>query len=291
MAWGLISEMGHVAIQTTDLGAAVDDATDLLGLRVTERRDGEVYLAANAVHHELVYVESSRNGIHALGLVARNGDALAEIRRRVQAENLEVLADRPLSAGVADGFAFVGPEGLIFEVYTGMEQAGRGSLSFGPDRYGHINFHPQDVRGMMLFLARVFEFRLSDVIGDDFAYFMRCNPDHHGIALIKGRGTFHHHAWQTQSVADLAKLGDRLHRQGRELIWGPVRHGAGHNIAAYYVESSGAVVELYTDLEQIYDDDREPVVWGRDENWYNMWSDRRPDDFRTFGIPPVDHRF
>jgi hypothetical protein len=32
-------------------------------------------------------------------------------------------------------------------------------------------------------------------------------------------------------------------------------------------------------------------VWGQDENWYNMWSDRRPDDFRTFGIPPVDHRF
>lgn len=291
MAWGLISEMGHVAIQTTDLGAAVNDATELLGLRVTERRDGEVYLAANAVHHELVYVESSRNGIHALGLVARNGDALAEIRRRVQAENLQVLAERPLSAGVADGLAFVGPEGWIFEVYTGMESSDRGSLSFGPDRYGHINFHPHDVRGMMLFLSRVFDFRLSDVIGDDFAYFMRCNPDHHGIALIKGRGTFHHHAWQTQSVADLSKLGDRLHLQGRELIWGPVRHGAGHNIAAYYVESSGAVVELYTDLEQIYDDDRAPVVWGQDENWYNMWSDRRPDDFRTFGIPPVDHRF
>lgn len=292
MSWGLISEMGHVAIQTTALAASVADATELLGLRVTERTsDGSVYLAANAVHHELVYVESSRNGIHALGLIARNGDALAEVRRRVEAENLPVLSERPISAGVADGFAFVGPEGWIFEVYTGMQKSDPGALSFGPDRYGHINFHPQDVTGMMKFLSRVFDFRLSDVIGDDFAYFMRCNPDHHGIALIKGRGTFHHHAWQTQSVGDLAKLGDRLNRKGRELIWGPVRHGAGHNIAAYYVESSGAVVELYTDLEQIYDNDREPVIWGQDDNWYNMWSDRRPDDFRTFGIPPVDHRF
>ena len=72
---------------------------------------------------------------------------------------------------------------------------------------------------------------------------------------------------------------------------GPVRHGAGHNIAAYYMENSGAVVELYTDLEQIYDDNRPPIVWGEDENWWNMWANRRTDDFRTFGIPPVDHRF
>lgn len=103
MSWGLISEMGHVAIQTTDLAAAVADATDILGLRVTERTQDGVYLAANAVHHELVYVESSRNGIHALGLIARDGDALAEVRRRVEAENLPFLSDRPLSAGVADG--------------------------------------------------------------------------------------------------------------------------------------------------------------------------------------------
>lgn len=291
MSWGLISEMGHVAIQTTDLTASVADATDLLGLRVTDRTPGGVYLSAGAVHHELVYVESSRNGIHAIGLVARDGNALNEIKRRVAAENFTIVSTTALSEGVEDGFAFVGPEGWIFEIYTGRTHSDPGAQGFGPDRYGHMNFHPQDVTGMMEFLRRVFDFRLSDVIGDDFAYFMRCNADHHGIALIKGEGKFHHHAWQTQSIADLGKLGDRLNRQGRELIWGPVRHGAGHNIAAYYVEASGAVVELYTDLEQIYDDDRAPVVWGGEDNWYNMWSDRRPEDFRTFGIPAVDHRF
>ena len=290
MSWGLISEMGHVAIQTTDIEGSIRDATQLLGLRVTEQGGREAYLAAADVHHELVYVDSDENGIHALGLVARDGDALREIRRRVERENLQVLSERPASAGVQDGFSFVGPEGWVFEVYTGMQAHAGGPLSFGPDRYGHLNFHPQDVKGMMQFLVRVLDFRLSDVIGDDFAYFMRCNPDHHGIALIQGRGTFHHHAWQTQSIADLGKLGDRLNRVGRELIWGPVRHGAGHNIAAYYVEASGAVVELYTDLEQIYDDSRPPVRWGAEENWWNMWGSYRPEEFRSFGIPPASRR-
>ncbi|MFI7481212.1 VOC family protein [Kocuria sp. M1R5S2] len=290
MSWGLISEMGHVGIQTTDLDASVRDATRLLGLRVTEEAGDAVYLAAGEVHHELIYRESDVNGVDSLGLIARNGDALRTIRRRVEDENLEILSDRPRTAGVEDGFSFVGPEDYVFEIVVGRQADVAAQQSFGPDRYGHINFHPRNTRSMMEFLHRVLDFRLSDVIGDDYAYFMRCNPDHHGIALLPGKGTFHHHAWQTQSVADLAKLGDRLNKVGRDLIWGPVRHGAGHNIAAYYVEQSGAVVELYTDLEQIYDDDREPVVWGAEDNWWNMWSGYRPLDFRDFGIRPVVRR-
>lgn len=298
MAWGLISEMGHISIGTPDVDAAVSDATDLLGLRLTERSGEAAYLTAAGKHHELVYVHDEHNGIHSIGLVARSGDALKQIRARVDREGFQVVSEKPYSAGVEDGFSFVGPEGWVFEIYKGMQpfstsvKPGGISVSsgFGPDRYGHVNLHPQDVTGMMEFLRRVFDFRLSDVIGEDFAYFMRCNPDHHGIALIKGRGTFHHHAWQTESVQDLTSLGDRLHLVGRELIWGPVRHGAGHNIAAYYVENSGAVVELYTDLEQIYDDDRQPVLWGSEENWYNLWSPYRPEKFRTFGIPPLRPR-
>ena len=290
MSWGLISEMGHVGIQTTDVEASVRDATQLLGLRVTERAGDAVYLAAGDVHHELVYRESDVNGVDSLGLVARDGDALRTVRRRVEDENLEVLTDLPRTAGVEDGFSFVGPEGWVFEITIGRQADVAAQKGFGPDRYGHLNFHPRNTRSMMEFLRRVLDFRLSDVIGDDYAYFMRCNPDHHGIALLPGKGTFHHHAWQTQSVADLAKLGDRLNKAGRDLIWGPVRHGAGHNIAAYYVEHSGAVVELYTDLEQIYDDNREPIVWGAEDNWWNMWSDYRPLDFRDFGIPPVARR-
>jgi catechol 2,3-dioxygenase len=89
---------------------------------------------------------------------------------------------------------------------------------------------------------------------------------------------------QTQSIADLGKLGDRLNTPGRELIWGKVRHGAGTNIAAYFVEPSGNVIELYTDLEQIYDSTSPPVVWGEDENWYNTGSNYRPVNFRAHGL-------
>lgn len=290
MSWGLISEMSHIGIQTTDVQGSIWDATQLLGLRVTEEAGDTVYLSASDVHHELIYRESDSNGVDSIGLLAKDGDALNEIRKRVQDENLEILSNRAQNPGVEDGFSFVGPEDFVFEINVGRQADRAAQKGFGPDRYGHLNFHPKNSKAMMEFLSKVLDFRLSDIIGEDHAYFMRCNADHHGIAILPGKGTFHHHAWQTQSTTDLVALGDRLNRVGRHLIWGPVRHGAGHNVAAYYVEQSGAVVELYTDLEQIYDDNRPPIIWGKDDNWYNMWSDYRPMDFRDFGIPPVVKR-
>lgn len=234
MSWGLISEMGHVGIRTPDVEAAVWDAVNLLGLKETGRAGDQVFLSASGVHHELVYTYDATNTVDRFGFVAKNTAALAEIRRRVEAGGLRVLSDRPSTPGVAEAFSFVGPEGWVFEIYTGMDAAGRRAGDFGPDRYGHFNFHPMDTKNMMLFLSRILDFRLSDVIGDDYAYFMRCNADHHGIAILPGRGTLHHHAWATQSVQDLVKLGAdrgrRLRAQGGPIVpprrprgWRPAR--------------------------------------------------------------------
>jgi len=288
MSWGLISEMGHVAIQTTRLDASVFDATQVLGLRETDRENGTVYLAAADVHHELVYTESEHDGIDHIGLVAADDAALAEIRHRVDEAGFEIVSERPLEKGISEGFAFVGPEDFVYEIYLGMSRDVASNGGFGPDRFGHINLHPKNVEAYKDFLVEVLDFRISDIIGDDFAFFLRCNADHHGIALIAGRGSMHHHAWQGQSIVELGKLGDRLFRLGRRLVWGPVRHGAGHNIAAYFVEPTGGVIELYTDLEQIYDDSRPPVVWSMDDNrWFNRWGVYNGEDFRSHGTFPA----
>lgn len=286
MTWGVISQMGHVAIQTTEFEKSLYDATKMLGLRETGRSGDTVFLAAANVHHELMYTKSNVDGIDHIGLVAADADALAEVRRRVDAAGYEIVSETPLEEGIGEGFAFDGPEGFVYEIYIGMAEDIASELSFGPDRFGHINIHPQDLAGYTTFLEDVLDFRISDRIMEDVGVFLRCNSDHHGIALIAGRGHMHHHAWQAQSIVDLGKLGDRLDYVDRQLIWGPVRHGAGHNIAAYFVEPAGGVIELYTDLEQIYDDDRAPVVWTTDK-WVNKWGTYRGDDFRSHGLFPV----
>ncbi len=289
MSTGVISEIGYVALQAGDMERSLAHSRDILGLVETGRSGNAVFLGSRArAHHELVYLDSPVDALGHIGLVARDTAALDTVRRRVAAEGLRFLSQTPLHPGVADGFSFVGPENFIFEIYVGMQPVELVPVSFGPDRFGHVNLHPQNLQAMLDFFLRVLEFRVSDVIGDDFAYFLRCNPEHHGVALIKGRGWMHHHAWQMQSIAELGKAGDRLFEAGGELLMGPVRHGAGHNIAVYYVEPTGAVVELYTDMELIFDDERPPIVWSQDDpKWATRWATYDFTAFRSHGIFPA----
>ncbi|WP_460774660.1 VOC family protein [Microbacterium sp. GXF7504] len=289
MGFGVISEIGYVSLQSADIEGAVAHARDILGLVETARSGNAVYLSSAAkLHHELVYLDAPENGVGHIGLVAAGKEGLDTVRRRVTDAGYPMLSATPLHPGVEDGFAFLGPEDFVFEIYIGPQAAQVIPSGHAPDRFGHVNLHPQNLQAMLAFFTDVLEFRVSDVIGDDFAYFLRCNTEHHGVALMKGKGWMHHHAWQVQSIADLGKLGDRLHEHGARLLMGPVRHGAGHNIAAYYVEPTGAVVELYTDLEHIYDDERPPIVWPADDRaWATKWSIYDFSEFRSHGLFPA----
>jgi len=224
MSPGVISEIGYVALQAKDIEASLANARDILGLVETERSGNAVFLGSRArAHHELVYLDSPVDALGHVGLVAPNATALHTVRRRILDEGFPLLTETPLHPGVSDGFSFAGPEGFIFEIYVGMSAVPLTPVSFGPDRFGHINLHPQNLQRMLDFFTRVLDFKISDVIGEDFAYFLRCNPEHHGVALIKGRGWMHHHAWQMQSIAELGRQGGRpALRGGRR-----VAHGAG----------------------------------------------------------------
>jgi len=288
MSWGVISRMGYVAMQTADIERSVAHAQEILGLTPTIRTGSTVTLASATAARELVYTDAPVDAVDRIGLVAADSAAVGTIYGRVVARGMRVLGTEPLREDAVEGFTFVGPGGFVFEIYREDEAAALVRAPHSPERFGHINLHPVDLQGMLDFFVEVLEFRISDVIGDDFAYFLRCNVEHHGVALIKGTGWLHHHAWQVQSIADLGKLGDRLFERGERLLMGPVRHGAGHNMAAYYVEPSGAVVELYTDMEMIYDDERPPIVWPRDDRaWATRWSVYDFTEFRSHGLYPA----
>ena len=286
---GTITEMGYVAIRTRDMGASLKSAADILGLQEMESTGQKAMLTAAGSQPEMVYLNGDEDGVDHLGLVAADEEHLAAVRDNVERGGWKIIAEQPIEDYAEAGFAFVGPEGYTWHIYTRQTPQDVRLGGFGPDRFGHINIKAVDTIGMRNFLNDTFGFRVSDQIGEDVGFFMRCNPDHHGIAIVKGDRTgLHHHAWQTQSIADLGKLGDRLARSGSRLLWGPVRHGAGHNIAAYYVEPTGNVIELYTDMEQIYDHEREANYWAEEDLcWINQWDGYVPASVPTLGVAPV----
>ncbi|MCW3000719.1 MAG: hypothetical protein JWQ20_17 [Conexibacter sp.] len=285
-----IADIGHIALCTRDLDAAVFMATHVMGLREVERRDGWVYLTHGAEHHTLMYRAADEDAVDHLGLEAAGEEGLRAVRERVERRGLPIVSEGPLSPAVSDGFAFVGDGGFVYEVYTGVERRQPPFHATGvrPLRLGHVNLHPEDPDAARAFFEEVLDFRLSDTIAGQ-GYFLRCNSEHHGVALLRGRGTLHHHAWQVQGIGELSRLADLLDEHGIPLLWGPLRHGAGNNIAAYFAEPAGTVVELYADMEHIYDESSfEPRTWdAEDRRWYSRWSPGRPADFRSWGLAPA----
>ena len=74
----------------------------------------------------------------------------------------------------------------------------------------------------------------------------------------------HHIAYEMRDPNHLIAMVDHLGRHGYRLIWGPGRHGPGHNLFTYHKDPDGNTIELFTQLDVMHDDARgywEPRPW------------------------------
>ncbi len=283
----MIRSIGHVGLCVPDLEAAVEHATSVMGLREVERWGATAYLTCTDQHHDLVLRTGNSVGVDHLALEARGPEALEELRERLQREGVRVLCEQPQEPGLERALRFIGPGEHIFEVYCRISRdqpATYPTVGVRPRRFGHITVKCEDTGEMESFLARVLGFKLSDRIGRDLVW-MRCNPDHHGIAIIRGRNQLHHYAWEVEGWPDLERLGDRLMDLGQTIYYGPGRHGPGNNLFAYYLDASGAVVEYFADLQRIWDDGAyQARDWPNQPTSINRWGPAPPPDFLDMGV-------
>ena len=284
---------GHVALQVQELERSVIHATTTLGLRESLRDGESVYLTANDKHHELQILGSGTAGLDHVGLEVEHDRELDELRDRVVAAGARILSEHPGEPGLGAALRFEGPGGVVFEVYVGME---RMPLSVDTvlrpfaRRLGHVNLLSEDKAELERFILDVLGFRVSDRLGE-VATWMRCDTDHHGIALAKtNAGTrLHHHAWELESWSAMGQYADHVSRLGQQFIWGPGRHGPGFNQFTYLLDPDGVVVEAYSDLQRIYDDaSYKPIDWSNEARALNLWGPMMPGDWGQHGVPVLE---
>jgi catechol 2,3-dioxygenase len=282
--------IGHVALQVTDLDRSIEHAQRTLGLHVTVREAGVAYLTANDKHHEMQLIEADRPAFDHVGLEVERESELEALRDRAIAAGCEILAETPQEAALESAIRFLGPDDIAFEVYLGM---GRELISVENTvrplarKLGHVTFNSGQMLEVERFLVDVLGFRVSDRVEGE-ASWLRCDPDHHGLAVSAGReGTrCHHYAFEVESWASLGTYLDDVARDGDDLIWGPGRHGPGFNIYTYRVDPDGCVLEVYTDLLRIDNDEAYvPFDWSTHPSPMNLWGPPAPDDFRDHGVP------
>jgi catechol-2,3-dioxygenase len=190
---------------------------------------------------------------------------------------------------------FEDTKGTVMEVFREREPTPQRFPEKGivPLKLGHVAFNVVGVKQASDFYCDVLGFRVSDWMADFFV-FLRCSPDHHTINLVDSKGNkMHHIAFELRNWGHLQTACDFLARHGYPLIWGPGRHGIGHNLFAYHRNPDGQIVELFAELDRIHDEDlgyyeprpwhkdspQKPKVWAKDPSAANIWGIMPPADF------------
>lgn len=156
-----------------------------------------------------------------------------------------------------------------------------------PRRLGHLVVGTPAIGETRDLLVQGLGLKVSDELEGIIA-FLRCSHDHHNVALVDSPvPLLQHYSWECDDIDHVGHSASALLRPDPSRhTWGLGRHFAGSNFYWYLRDPAGSFLELYSDLDQIADDE----AWestGRTsfdlEHVANSWG---PDLPLEFIVPP-----
>jgi len=133
-------------------------------------------------------------------------------------------------------------------------------LPFRIGKIGHVVLNVSDLARSVRFYTEVLGFAVSDVYGDDMMpggmVFMRCNADHHGVALVGGLkhkpadSDLHHLAFEVGTLDEVLRAREHLRRHDVPVDF-EGRRRAGCQIAVEFRDPDGHRLEIYWGVDQI----------------------------------------
>jgi catechol 2,3-dioxygenase-like lactoylglutathione lyase family enzyme len=261
--------LGHATFETPDLDKAVDYYTQVIGLVVASRDKDRAFLASRIGQ---LIVQLERGGAPAcvkLSFEVAPDSDFNELARHLSAEGIQSEQRSDSVPGIAKVLAFKDPKGTTIELFSQWSYLGKHHqvLGVGPLKLGHVAFLVHEPQKIADFYGRVLGFRVSDWI-EDFFVFMRCGPDHHSVNFLQGKSQkLHHFAMELKDMAHMQASCELFANRKIPIIWGPLRHGPGHNVATYHRNQDDQVLELFFELDLMKDEDLgyfEPRPWHHD---------------------------
>jgi catechol 2,3-dioxygenase-like lactoylglutathione lyase family enzyme len=282
-----------MGLRVPDLDAAVAFQRDVIGMVETERSAGAAYLTCNERHHELILIEDpARRGYDHIGLEVPDPVALEQAKALVERAGGELLSDiYDGEPGIDRALRIRGPEGHVFKLFCGMQTDQALEPGDRPIKFEHVSVKVRNIGRMERFLEEGFGFRFSDRMGP-LASWWHCDEDHHGMALVRApRPELAHYCYALEDLNAEGRVADRLRAlRGRGVVWGPVRHGPGHNQSMYMHDNDGALIELSSDLARMTPEEGyTPRTWPVTPTTLSQWGGGPPPlRFLLTGFPIVE---
>ena len=281
-----VSKIAHAAYETPDLTQQTEYYTEIIGLTLAAQEKDTVYLASTVDHHAVVLRKGSQAQCTRVGFQIPPSADLDEFQKQVANHGIATERRKHAEPSISDMLVFKDPKGTVMEVFKRDDFSHQKFQAKGivPYKLGHVAFHVADVKQVTKFYCDVLGFRESDWMGDFFS-FLRCGPDHHTINLMETGANRHFHtAFELRDWAHMQQACDFLSLRGYKLLWGPGRHGIGHNLFAYHRAPNGLITETFAELDRMNeelgyfeprpwhrDHPQRPKVWVKDPSAANLW--------------------
>jgi len=246
-------QLGYVALATPDIQRTKDHYLQNLGMtEVARGDDGSVYLSIGYNHHDLVLRPAKEKALLHVGFHLKPHIAVSDIARDARELGLTATAKSSSQPGVAEVVEVQAPGGVVIQLYNAIAAPAPGFKQTGasPLRLGHVAIISSEGDKLIAFFQDFLGFvRTDDIAG--IANFLTCNRDHHVVNIVKApESRVHHIAYELKESSQHGAAADALRAAGVNLLWGPSRHTAGHNVAAYHYDPNRVMVELYTEMDQ-----------------------------------------
>ena len=304
-----VTRLSHVTLNVSDLDRSCAFYQDVIGLVVTQREDGVLYLRGTeeTCHHSLVLRQTAASPTcERVGFRVLDEADLDRAQAFFAASGR--LADFSDAAYQGRTLRLADAGDVPLELCAHMPTQPRRIVSFdrhrgaAATRIDHVQVHVSNVLAAAVFYAEL-GFRISEFASEDGteqtpfrSIFMARKGNANDIVLLSNTGPrLHHLAYVVHdATATLVRVCDLLASQGQKtkVEWGPARHGLGYEQFLYLHDPDGHRVELLSPPYQFIDLDDEPCGWSTaSEDVRNLWGPDPPKSWLTeatefFGIEP-----
>jgi catechol 2,3-dioxygenase-like lactoylglutathione lyase family enzyme len=133
------------------------------------------------------------------------------------------------------------------------------ALRFQLRKLGHVVLNVADLEAAVRFYTEALGLQVSDRYPDSMVpggmVFLRCNPDHHGVALVGGaspleRSSLNHFAFEVGTPDEVFRARAWLRERGIPIVF-EGRRRAGCQLAVEFRDPDGNNVEIYWGIDQI----------------------------------------
>ncbi|GAA2350878.1 VOC family protein [Saccharopolyspora halophila] len=287
----LITHLRHLDIAAPDYAKQHEFYTDLWGLTPVAEEPGISFLAAEGSPEQYVVRlrEAQEKRLDLISLGAADETSVDAMAQRLAGSGVQLVSEPGTlqTPGGGYGFRFFDVDGRTIEISCDVAVRRHRRIEEQesvPIKLSHVVINSPNPERTRRFYERYLDFALSDTLFHpnmgEAMYFMRCNPQHHSLAIARGpHVSLHHASFEMRGIDEYMRGTGRLLRNDIKKVWGPGRHLAGNNTFSYFLDPHGNTVEYTTELELLDEDTWHPHLYDfSDPEVSDQWGTANPMD-------------